>query len=54
MALDADMGPDSEVPVGGEEMGLPAMEEPLEEGDPSGEEISEDEILWVPQTTLRN
>jgi len=44
MALDADMGPDSEVPVGGEEMGLPAMEEPLEEGDPSGEEISEDEI----------
>jgi hypothetical protein len=45
--LDADMGPDSEVPVGGEEAAMPPMEEPLDpmaETEEPAEEISEDDI----------
>jgi hypothetical protein len=45
--LDADMGPDSEVPVGGEEVAMPPMEEPLDpmaETEEPAEEISEDDI----------
>ena len=45
--LDADMGPDSEVPVGGEEAAMPPMEEPLDpmaETEDPAEEISEDDI----------